>query len=182
MQLLCQGEPPALAPLFQCGGVEKKHKKATSIPQHHDTMEESRVWPLEIGAGGMVVWGRGVTQCGVCSKGLGSTLVSSVGAVWDGRCPQGPVLVLWPQCAAVPGPTTAPLCPQVAKDVSVRLHNELEVVEKKRIRLEEENEDLRQRLIETELAKQVVQNEMDKLREVRGTRRGDQRAAPGLSP
>lgn len=56
----------------------------------------------------------------------------------------------------------------MAKDVSVRLHNELEVVEKKRIRLEEENEDLRQRLIETELAKQVVQNEMDKLREVRG--------------
>uniref|UniRef100_A0A8B9FHX2 SOGA1 protein n=1 Tax=Amazona collaria TaxID=241587 RepID=A0A8B9FHX2_9PSIT len=47
----------------------------------------------------------------------------------------------------------------------VRLHNELEAVEKKRIRLEEENEDLRQRLIETELAKQVVQNEMDKLRE-----------------
>ncbi|NWJ12240.1 SOGA1 protein, partial [Crypturellus undulatus] len=59
---------------------------------------------------------------------------------------------------------------KVAKDVSVRLHNELEAVEKKRIRLEEENEDLRQRLIETELAKQVVQNEMDKLREVRGTR------------
>uniref|UniRef100_A0A8C3NC85 Suppressor of glucose, autophagy associated 1 n=1 Tax=Geospiza parvula TaxID=87175 RepID=A0A8C3NC85_GEOPR len=54
---------------------------------------------------------------------------------------------------------------KVAKDVSVRLHNELEVVEKKRIRLEEENEELRQRLIETELAKQVVQNEMDKLRE-----------------
>lgn len=90
--------------------------------------------------------------------------------------------MLWPQCAAVPSPTTAPLCPQVAKDVSVRLHNELEVVEKKRIRLEEENEDLRQRLIETELAKQVVQNEMDKLREVRGTGRGDQRAAPRLSP
>ncbi|NWZ37563.1 SOGA1 protein, partial [Brachypodius atriceps] len=54
---------------------------------------------------------------------------------------------------------------KVAKDVSVRLHNELEVVEKKRIKLEEENEQLRQRLIETELAKQVVQNEMDKLRE-----------------
>lgn len=69
----------------------------------------------------------------------------------------------------VPSLMTAPLCPQVAKDVSVRLHNELEVVEKKRIRLEEENEDLRQRLIETELAKQVVQNEMDKLREVRRT-------------
>ncbi|KAL8179307.1 UNVERIFIED_CONTAM: hypothetical protein K2H54_062788 [Gekko kuhli] len=53
----------------------------------------------------------------------------------------------------------------VAKDVSVRLHNELEAVEKKRIKLEEENEDLRQRLIESELAKQVLRNEMDKLRE-----------------
>ncbi|XP_040543924.2 protein SOGA1 isoform X4 [Gallus gallus] len=61
---------------------------------------------------------------------------------------------------------------KVAKDVSVRLHNELEAVEKKRIRLEEENEDLRQRLIETELAKQVVQNEMDKLRENSLKKRG----------
>uniref|UniRef100_A0A8C3KC15 Suppressor of glucose, autophagy associated 1 n=1 Tax=Calidris pygmaea TaxID=425635 RepID=A0A8C3KC15_9CHAR len=61
---------------------------------------------------------------------------------------------------------------KVAKDVSVRLHNELEVVEKKRIRLEEENEDLRKRLIETELAKQVVQNEMDKLRENSLKKRG----------
>lgn len=78
----------------------------------------------------------------------------------------------------VPSPVTAPLCPQVAKDVSVRLHNELEVVEKKRIKLEEENEDLRQRLIETELAKQVVQNEMDKLREVRGALGG----GPGRRP
>ncbi|XP_073166038.1 microtubule cross-linking factor 2 isoform X3 [Lepidochelys kempii] len=61
---------------------------------------------------------------------------------------------------------------KVAKDVSVRLHNELEVVEKKRIKLEEENEDLRQRLIETELAKQVLQNEMDKLRENSLKKRG----------
>ncbi|XP_062444826.1 protein SOGA1 isoform X1 [Rhea pennata] len=61
---------------------------------------------------------------------------------------------------------------KVAKDVSVRLHNELEAVEKKRIRLEEENEDLRQRLIETELAKQVAQNEMDKLRENSLKKRG----------
>lgn len=80
----------------------------------------------------------------------------------------------------VPSLMRALLCPQVAKDVSVRLHNELEVVEKKRIRLEEENEDLRQRLIETELAKQVVQNEMDKLREVRGTREGDWEVSPRL--
>uniref|UniRef100_A0A8C8VMS9 Suppressor of glucose, autophagy associated 1 n=1 Tax=Pelusios castaneus TaxID=367368 RepID=A0A8C8VMS9_9SAUR len=61
---------------------------------------------------------------------------------------------------------------KVAKDVSVRLHNELEAVEKKRIRLEEENEGLRQRLIETELSKQVLQNEMDKLRENSLKKRG----------
>ncbi|XP_067410615.1 microtubule cross-linking factor 2 isoform X2 [Emydura macquarii macquarii] len=61
---------------------------------------------------------------------------------------------------------------KVAKDVSVRLHSELEVVEKKRIRLEEENEGLRQRLIETELSKQVLQNEMDKLRENSLKKRG----------
>ncbi|XP_075033572.1 microtubule cross-linking factor 2 isoform X2 [Mixophyes fleayi] len=54
---------------------------------------------------------------------------------------------------------------KVAKDVSVRLHNELEAVEKKRIKLEEENEELRQRLIETDLAKQVLQNEMEKWKE-----------------
>ncbi|XP_044155954.1 protein SOGA1 isoform X2 [Bufo gargarizans] len=54
---------------------------------------------------------------------------------------------------------------KVAKDVSVRLHNELEAVEKKRIKVEEENEELRQRLIETDLAKQVLQNEMDKVKE-----------------
>lgn len=54
---------------------------------------------------------------------------------------------------------------KVSKDVSVRLHNELESVEKKRIKLEEENEELRQRLIETDLGKQVLQNEMEKLKE-----------------
>ncbi|XP_040186595.1 protein SOGA1 isoform X4 [Rana temporaria] len=54
---------------------------------------------------------------------------------------------------------------KVAKDVSIRLHNELEVVEKKRAKLEDENEELRQRLIETDLAKQVLQNEMDKVKE-----------------
>ncbi|XP_075757599.1 microtubule cross-linking factor 2 isoform X2 [Pelodiscus sinensis] len=61
---------------------------------------------------------------------------------------------------------------KVAKDVSVRLHSELAVVEKKRARLEEENEDLRQRLVETELAKQVLQTEMDKLRENSLRKRG----------
>ncbi|XP_018409560.1 PREDICTED: protein SOGA1 [Nanorana parkeri] len=54
---------------------------------------------------------------------------------------------------------------KVAKDVSIRLHNELGGVEKKRAKLEEENEELRQRLIETDLAKQVLQNEMDKFKE-----------------
>lgn len=48
----------------------------------------------------------------------------------------------------------------------MRLHKELEVVEKKRVRLEEENEELRQRLIETELAKQVLQTELERPREV----------------
>ncbi|XP_074867691.1 microtubule cross-linking factor 2 [Carettochelys insculpta] len=61
---------------------------------------------------------------------------------------------------------------KVAKDVSVRLHAELAVVEKKRVRLEEENEDVRQRLIETELAKQVLQNELDRLRENSLKKRG----------
>lgn len=49
----------------------------------------------------------------------------------------------------------------------MRLHKELEAVEKKRARLEEENEELRQRLIETELAKQVLQTELERPREVR---------------
>nr|XP_014342251.1 PREDICTED: protein SOGA1 [Latimeria chalumnae] len=66
---------------------------------------------------------------------------------------------------------------KVAKDISVRLHNELEAVEKKRIKLEEENEDLREKLIEMDLSKQVLQNEMDKLKEnslkKRGTRVGN---------
>ncbi|XP_044909588.1 protein SOGA1 isoform X4 [Felis catus] len=63
---------------------------------------------------------------------------------------------------------------KVSKDISVRLHKELETVEKKRARLEEENEELRQRLIETELAKQVLQTELERPREhslkKRGTR------------
>ncbi|XP_040837443.1 protein SOGA1 isoform X1 [Ochotona curzoniae] len=63
---------------------------------------------------------------------------------------------------------------KVSKDISMRLHKELEVVEKKRARLEEENEELRQRLIETELAKQVLQTELERPKEhslkKRGTR------------
>lgn len=64
-------------------------------------------------------------------------------------------------------PLLSPTLAQVSKDISMRLHKELEVVEKKRMRLEEENEGLRQRLIETELAKQVLQTELDRPREVR---------------
>lgn len=55
---------------------------------------------------------------------------------------------------------------QVAKDVSVRLHNELENVEEKRAKTEEENERLRQQLIEVEVTKQAVQIELEKAKEV----------------
>ncbi|XP_019907383.2 protein SOGA1 isoform X3 [Esox lucius] len=54
---------------------------------------------------------------------------------------------------------------KVAKDVSIRLHNELDSVEKKRGRLEHENEELRVRLQDLEVAKQVLQTEMEKQRE-----------------
>ncbi len=55
----------------------------------------------------------------------------------------------------------------MAKDVSIRLHNELDAVEKKRSRLEQENEELRVKLQDLEVAKQVLQAEMEKAREVR---------------
>lgn len=54
----------------------------------------------------------------------------------------------------------------MAKDVSVRLHHELESVEEKRLRTEEENEKLRQQLIEVEVTKQALQNELEKAKEV----------------
>lgn len=50
--------------------------------------------------------------------------------------------------------------------MSVRLHHELEKVEEKRTRTEEENEKLRQKLIEVEVTKQALQNELDKAKEV----------------
>ncbi|KAJ8277557.1 hypothetical protein GJAV_G00076600 [Gymnothorax javanicus] len=56
---------------------------------------------------------------------------------------------------------------QVAKDVSVRLHNELESMEDKRTRAEDENEHLRQRIIEVEISKQALQNELERVKEVR---------------
>ncbi|KAF3821871.1 hypothetical protein GH733_009428, partial [Mirounga leonina] len=54
---------------------------------------------------------------------------------------------------------------KVAKDVSVRLHHELETVEEKRAKAEDENESLRQQMIEVEVSKQALQNELERLRE-----------------
>uniref|UniRef100_A0A5F4W5H1 Microtubule crosslinking factor 1 n=1 Tax=Callithrix jacchus TaxID=9483 RepID=A0A5F4W5H1_CALJA len=54
---------------------------------------------------------------------------------------------------------------KVAKDVSVRLHHELETVEEKRAKAEDENETLRQQMIEVEISKQALQNELERLKE-----------------
>ncbi|KAM3613831.1 uncharacterized protein V6R79_005588 [Siganus canaliculatus] len=62
---------------------------------------------------------------------------------------------------------------KVAKDVSVRLHHELENVEEKRMKTEEENEKLRQQLIEVEVTKQALQNELDKAKELSLKRKGN---------
>lgn len=48
----------------------------------------------------------------------------------------------------------------------MRLHHELEKVEEKRTKTEEENEKLRQKLIEVEVTKQALQNELEKTKEV----------------
>ncbi|XP_029450397.1 protein SOGA3 isoform X2 [Rhinatrema bivittatum] len=61
---------------------------------------------------------------------------------------------------------------KVAKDVSVRLHHELENVEEKRTKTEDENEKLRQQLIEVEITKQALQNELEKVKELSLKRRG----------
>lgn len=50
--------------------------------------------------------------------------------------------------------------------MSIRLHNELDAVEKKRSRLEQENEVLQVKLQDLEVAKQVLQAELEKSREV----------------
>ncbi|XP_066527174.1 microtubule cross-linking factor 2 isoform X2 [Hoplias malabaricus] len=74
---------------------------------------------------------------------------------------------------------------KVAKDVSIRLHGELEAVEKKRSRLEQENEELQMKLQDLEVAKQVLQAELEKSREnslkKRGTRvnnKSDKKTSP----
>uniref|UniRef100_A0A146WV55 Rho-associated coiled-coil domain-containing protein kinase 1 n=1 Tax=Fundulus heteroclitus TaxID=8078 RepID=A0A146WV55_FUNHE len=61
---------------------------------------------------------------------------------------------------------------KVAKDVSVRLHHELENVEEKRTKTEDENEKLRQKLIEVEVTKQALQNELEKAKELSLKRKG----------
>ncbi|KAF5901538.1 protein SOGA1-like, partial [Clarias magur] len=68
---------------------------------------------------------------------------------------------------------------KVAKDVSIRLHNELDAVEKKRSRLEQENEDLQVKLQDLEVAKQVLQAELEKSRENSLKKRG---ARPNNKP
>ncbi|XP_078144226.1 uncharacterized protein LOC139928799 [Centroberyx gerrardi] len=54
---------------------------------------------------------------------------------------------------------------KVAKSVSLRLHNELESVQKKNSQLEWDNEGLREKTQELEVTKQVLQAEMEKVRE-----------------
>uniref|UniRef100_W5M425 Microtubule crosslinking factor 1 n=1 Tax=Lepisosteus oculatus TaxID=7918 RepID=W5M425_LEPOC len=61
---------------------------------------------------------------------------------------------------------------KVAKDVSVRLHHELESVEDKRAKAEDENELLRQKIIEVEISKQALQNELERVKESSLKRRG----------
>ncbi|XP_072512639.1 microtubule cross-linking factor 2 isoform X2 [Salminus brasiliensis] len=68
---------------------------------------------------------------------------------------------------------------KVAKDVSIRLHSELETVEKKRSRLEQENEELQVKLQDLEVAKQVLQAELEKSRENSLKKRG---ARPNNKP
>ncbi|XP_077990155.1 uncharacterized protein LOC144444563 isoform X3 [Glandiceps talaboti] len=53
---------------------------------------------------------------------------------------------------------------RVAKDVSVRLHLELENLEEKRGRIEEENQILRRKLVDSEKQRKELKREMEKLR------------------
>lgn len=72
---------------------------------------------------------------------------------------------------------------QVAKDVSVRLHHELETVEEKRAKAEDDNETLRQQMIEVEISRQALQNELERFKEVRRTHnaRAQKLGAPRVS-
>ncbi|KAL7399657.1 hypothetical protein ABVT39_028048 [Epinephelus coioides] len=74
---------------------------------------------------------------------------------------------------------------KVAKSVSLRLYNELEVVQKKKSQLEWENEALREKTQELEVAKQVLQTEVEKVKEStlkrKSTRSSASRAEKRLS-
>ncbi|KAM6924486.1 uncharacterized protein FYW49_004734 [Xenentodon cancila] len=74
---------------------------------------------------------------------------------------------------------------KVAKSVSLRLYNELEAVQKKNSQLEWENEVLREKTQELDVAKQVLQTEVDKAREnsvkKRNTRSTSSKAEKRLS-
>ncbi|XP_043962984.1 protein SOGA1 isoform X4 [Gambusia affinis] len=71
---------------------------------------------------------------------------------------------------------------KVAKDVSIRIHSQLDSLERKRSRLEQENEELRGRLQDLEVAKQVLQQELDKnsqkKRGARSSNKPDKKPAP----
>ncbi|XP_066526245.1 microtubule cross-linking factor 2 isoform X2 [Hoplias malabaricus] len=68
---------------------------------------------------------------------------------------------------------------RVAKSVSLRLHSELEAMQTKSSRLEWENEELRERLQDMEVAKQVLQTELDKPRENSLRRRSSLKSTAG---
>ncbi|KAI5609302.1 protein SOGA3 isoform X1, partial [Silurus asotus] len=70
---------------------------------------------------------------------------------------------------------------KVAKDVSVRLHNELKNVEEKRTMTEEENERLREKLIELEVDKETLQNELERVREKRRGSKDAQRSERNIT-
>uniref|UniRef100_A0A3B3Q1Y3 Uncharacterized protein n=1 Tax=Paramormyrops kingsleyae TaxID=1676925 RepID=A0A3B3Q1Y3_9TELE len=55
---------------------------------------------------------------------------------------------------------------KVARDVSVRLHAELSATELNRARLERDNQELREKVLDLEVANQVLRAEADKAREV----------------
>lgn len=54
----------------------------------------------------------------------------------------------------------------MARDVSIRLHAELGATELNRARLERENQELREKVLDLQVANQVLRAEADKAREV----------------
>lgn len=66
--------------------------------------------------------------------------------------------------------------------MSIRLHSQLDSIEKKRSGLEQENEELRVRLQDLEVAKQVLQQELDKARSQHHTERSRNGASQDTEP